>query len=120
MKSNIFKILTVIVSIAGVIGGIVAGFMMQTMNINTLNREFNIGLMLSCWIGTAIIAFVFYGFYSVLALLEKIDTNGNKLLFTQKNAEQKADKSSWKCPSCGRINQNYVGTCGCGVNKPEN
>ena len=24
----------------------------------------------------------------------------------------------WKCPQCGRINQNYVGTCGCGQNRP--
>lgn len=26
--------------------------------------------------------------------------------------------SEWKCPSCGQINQNYVGTCGCGQVKP--
>ena len=24
----------------------------------------------------------------------------------------------WKCPKCGRVNQNYVGTCGCGEIKP--
>lgn len=24
----------------------------------------------------------------------------------------------WKCPSCGRINKNYVGSCGCGTEKP--
>ena len=22
-----------------------------------------------------------------------------------------------QCPKCGKINQNYVGTCGCGENK---
>ena len=32
--------------------------------------------------------------------------------------EQVADANSWKCPSCGRVNQNYVGTCGCGQLKP--
>lgn len=26
--------------------------------------------------------------------------------------------NEWKCPKCGRINQNYVGTCGCGEVKP--
>lgn len=26
--------------------------------------------------------------------------------------------NEWKCPKCGRINQNYVGTCGCGTRKP--
>ena len=25
----------------------------------------------------------------------------------------------WKCPKCGRVNQNYVGTCGCGEIKPK-
>lgn len=24
----------------------------------------------------------------------------------------------WKCPICGKINKNYVGTCGCGEDKP--
>jgi uncharacterized paraquat-inducible protein A len=24
----------------------------------------------------------------------------------------------WVCPNCGRKNQNYVGTCGCGTRKP--
>ena len=24
----------------------------------------------------------------------------------------------WKCPSCGKYNHNYVGTCGCGEAKP--
>lgn len=25
----------------------------------------------------------------------------------------------WQCPNCGRINSNYVGTCGCGMSKAE-
>lgn len=25
-----------------------------------------------------------------------------------------------KCPNCGKINQNYVGSCGCGAPKPKN
>lgn len=29
-----------------------------------------------------------------------------------------AANSQWKCPNCGRINQDYVGTCGCGQVKP--
>ena len=27
--------------------------------------------------------------------------------------------NEWKCPKCGVINQNYVGTCGCGAQKPD-
>lgn len=28
------------------------------------------------------------------------------------------DENVWKCPNCGKINQNYVGSCGCGEIKP--
>lgn len=27
-------------------------------------------------------------------------------------------ENEWKCPTCGRLNMNYVGTCGCGQVKP--
>ena len=30
----------------------------------------------------------------------------------------KTDPKALKCPKCGKINQNYVGTCGCGTRKP--
>lgn len=26
--------------------------------------------------------------------------------------------NKWYCPTCGKENQNYVGTCGCGTRKP--
>ena len=32
------------------------------------------------------------------------------------DSEPSADE--WKCPKCGKINKNYVGTCGCGEEKP--
>jgi len=32
--------------------------------------------------------------------------------------EKQAGANEWKCPQCGKINQNYVGTCGCGERKP--
>lgn len=34
----------------------------------------------------------------------------------QKNQEPGANE--WKCPKCGKINKNYVGSCGCGEEKP--
>ena len=27
-------------------------------------------------------------------------------------------ENEWKCPNCGKVNQNYIGTCGCGQQKP--
>lgn len=35
-----------------------------------------------------------------------------------KQPEHKVSANEWKCPKCGVINQNYVGTCGCGEEKP--
>ena len=32
--------------------------------------------------------------------------------------EREPEEHEWKCPNCGKINQNYVGTCGCGEPKP--
>ena len=29
-----------------------------------------------------------------------------------------AGPNEWKCPTCGVVNQNYVGTCGCGTRRP--
>lgn len=27
--------------------------------------------------------------------------------------------NEWRCPNCGKVNQSYIGTCGCGEEKPE-
>ena len=35
------------------------------------------------------------------------------------NINTPAGSNEWTCPKCGRINQNYVGTCGCGEVKPK-
>ncbi len=36
-----------------------------------------------------------------------------------KPQSQSPQANEWQCPKCGRINQNYVGTCGCGEVKPK-
>lgn len=38
---------------------------------------------------------------------------------TPESDEPQPTENEWKCPTCGKINQNYVGTCGCGQSKPE-
>lgn len=42
-------------------------------------------------------------------------------LITDKDISEHHPISSkpWQCPNCGRINDNYVGTCGCGMSKAE-
>lgn len=47
----------------------------------------------------------------------------NTTLFQPQTTESEEEKrepnnNEWKCPKCGKINQNYVGTCGCGETKP--
>jgi len=32
--------------------------------------------------------------------------------------EDEVGENQWRCPSCDRVNENYVGTCGCGQPKP--
>ena len=46
----------------------------------------------------------------------------NDTSFQQSAGKEKERLShgDWKCHNCGRINANYVGTCGCGLTKSEN
>ena len=68
------------------------------------------------------------------AVLEKIKAENEKPApapaeEAKEEAPKKVDKNAkpervpteneWKCPKCGKINQNYVGTCGCGESKPK-
>lgn len=38
---------------------------------------------------------------------------------SQRNPKEVDPMKEWQCPNCGRINANYVGTCGCGQVRPE-
>ncbi|MBQ7504644.1 MAG: hypothetical protein IJT79_04935 [Ruminococcus sp.] len=40
---------------------------------------------------------------------EKTSTQQNNIVKT----------NEWKCPNCGKIHQSYVGSCGCGEEKPK-
>ena len=46
----------------------------------------------------------------------------NTTLFQTETKESKEEaepkNNEWKCPKCGKIHQNYVGSCGCGEKKP--
>lgn len=39
---------------------------------------------------------------------------------SQPKPKQTPGTNEWQCPKCGKIHQNYVGTCGCGEQKPSN
>lgn len=132
MKSSFYKVITGIIAVLGFIGGIVLG--------NTVKvYDFNTWLMIESWIATTILCLIFYGIASALEYLEELGAgeNNSSNISTSYNAyndrlsaqpifrdekpiSKTLTENEWKCPKCGKINQNYVGTCGCGTNKPEN
>lgn len=132
MGSQFYERLAVAVGIAGIIGSFIwAYFAGRTVEVYSLysssysstryvrNWGLTVVLFLIGTGGTLLTAFVFSG------IAEAID-NGE--ILTQKLKEIKGmleekDQSrivdGWTCPRCGNINPKYVGTCQCGMNKPE-
>lgn len=129
MKSSIYKVITGVIAVLGFIGGIILG--------NTVKvYDFNTALMIESWIATALLCLIFYGIASVLEYLEDLGAGQNTSSDTptsynyndrlssepifkdEKPIPKTPTENEWKCPKCGKINQNYVGTCGCGTNKP--
>ena len=111
----VFYIVGTIISISGFIAGIITG-------VSTHNFWF----CLLAWISAFLYAIIYFGIGMILDKNnEMIDTlnilknNGDNPKPTT-NEILKPKANEWKCKSCGRINHNYVGTCGCGMTKDEN
>lgn len=140
-KSKVFMIIGAVVAVLGAIGSIAMGFIFKTSRIEqglystyTVSSDFNFWAMIAGLISIAILCIFIFGIAIALEYLEDIkaqlsaiDTNkANAPLF--KNISQSAaqtpikkvaqpESDEWKCPVCGRINKNYVGTCACGIQK---
>lgn len=137
MKSKQFKTISGLLVLVGAILGIVLGFACQTPTYSVWydsHKEyaFNTGLMFETWILFDLIALFFAWLASVLEKLENIERSicgENTTINTTKplndyiqtavngihsKLEKEPTENEWKCPKCGSINQNYVGTCGCG------
>lgn len=133
MRSTVYKAITGIIALLGFIGGIVLG--------NTIKVSgFNTWIMICSWVSTALLCMIFYGIASALEYLEELGAGQSNSSNTQTSYNANNDRLSsetifkderqtekmpvmpvtkeWKCPKCGKINQNYVGTCGCGESKP--
>lgn len=149
MKSNNFKAIAVLISFVGIIFGIVLGFACEVHVSgfwSSSKYAFNVGLMFETWMLFDLIALFFGWLASVLEKLENIErsicgkNDNNTNVNTPPNdylksavsnihtavdsiqSKIKKDEPSeneWRCPKCGKINQNYVGTCGCGEVKPK-
>lgn len=113
MKSSVFKTVAIIFAILGIIGGIVNG--------NQALDGFSFLTMIYSWIETALFVLIFYGIGTILEHLEELKKTNSQMSTTIKNdieAKKEPTRNEWKCPNCGKINQNYVGSCGCGTKKP--
>lgn len=162
-KSSVFTVIAVIISLGGIVFGIILGAVCKINNADWSSSPrmgFNPGLMFQTWIIADIIALAFYWMSQVLCKLENIEkalgadgenetllSGINNLINNTKNAvsnqnvagsstsantnttvnrsynavppeNREAGANEWKCPNCGKINQNYVGSCGCGQTKP--
>lgn len=137
MKSKTIKTVAVLLPLIGIIFGIVLGFAckvnIETKWYNSAKYAFNVGLMFETWMVFDLLALFFGWLASVLEKLENIERsicggnhngmNINAIHTAIDNIQSKVKKepseNEWKCSKCGNINQNYVGTCGCGEEKPE-
>ena len=120
-----YIIVGVILSISGFISGIISGIAFN-----------NFGICLLVWITTFLYAIIYFGIGTILKKLESIENAQNFYRnntptsisstnnFTDKLSSISSisikNTSEWKCNKCGKINQNYVGTCGCGQTKESN
>lgn len=140
MKSKTIKIVAVLLLFIGIIFGIVLVFACEITTHSGYygtRQVFNVGLMFETWMVFDLLALFFGWLASVLEKLENIERsicgenstiNANKPLndYVQtainsihSKLEKEPTENEWKCPKCGSINQNYVGTCGCGQVKEE-
>lgn len=123
--SKLFYIVGVVLSAAGFISGIVTG---------TVTESFPLCLLV--WLSTFLYVIIYFGIGFIIDnqedIMNKLNSVSNKTethisetnyLFKDNSPIFKDQPSKsvpsgeWKCPKCGRVNGNYVGTCGCGTSK---
>lgn len=140
MTSKGAKAFALITIIIGIIFGIAMGAYYK-VDVNdsiwSKDYEFNGMLMIKTWMIFDAVGFFFFWLSSALKKLENIEKalnndntkttapadTYNSALF-KKSEDSQAPKGQpaadeWKCPKCDKVNQNYVGTCGCGEIKPK-
>lgn len=131
------KILFVAIIVIGVITAITSSFYeVPTKYGFGTNTAFDLGGFILKLIDCALYAFIEYCAYHIIALLvgalasitqhtkatAKIMEYNTlyKDQATQNVNQSYAGPNQWKCSKCGRVNDNYVGTCGCGNIKYQN
>lgn len=143
MKPSTLRIITIVVSVLGLIGGIVLGFKFKTIEFShygSVAEDFNVTLMISVWIGTVLYAIPCFALAAILENQEYITSElwkqsqairdlgnpekeekpvaSNSKLNLSALAYGKNTDASWTCPKCGETNQRSSRICkSCGREK---
>lgn len=124
MKSSTMKTISIFIAVLGFIGSIIAGAKYKAVDITKLYEDpkFNLGLCLSCLIGTAILFIILYGIGAILEnqeqILSKLYSSDKKSLPISEASTSKLNLNSisdgsdgWRCKKCGKTNPNSSTTC---------
>lgn len=121
---GILKVLAVVELVCGLIGSfLIAKGSGAEISRFTIQRNWGItiGTFISCSFSVILVFAVIYAIIEVLdnqeAILKRLSSSEPVGSTHLSHLASPTDASGWKCNKCGKINADYVGTCGCGANK---
>lgn len=114
---DLASIITLIEAVASVITGIIVACV-DFEDMWWIGAIIIAGGLLVAWLSNLIL-------YAYGELVDKTSLIESYLNTNQTNKSSSfqnkiAGPNEWKCSKCGAVNQNYVGTCGCGQTKSSN
>lgn len=121
---GILKVLAVIELVCGLIGSFIIAKASGAGNFR-LSIKRSWGVTISTFISCLFV--VVLTFVVLYAIVEILDNQEELLKRSASSAPvnsahplhiaSQTDVSEWKCSKCGKMNADYVGTCGCGAGK---
>ncbi len=124
MYKNVGKQIKDLASIAALIeaiASVVTGVILACIDIDDfwwIGLIIIVGGLLVAWLSNLIL-YAYGELVDKTSLIESYLHTSKTTMFSS-NHNKTAGDNEWKCSKCGSINQNYVGTCGCGQTKANN
>ena len=114
---NLASIIAIVEAVASVITGIIVACI-DFEYMWWIGLIIIVGGLLVAWLSNLIL----YAYGELVDKTSLIESylNTNKVKSSISNQNKVAGSNEWKCSKCGAVNQNYVGTCGCGQTKQNN